>query len=83
MDAKPAGAKEGPTFLATARFDAKDSAIETALAAFGAKYSEEWSKWEPRFRKGLADGSRVLVRYRPSGVAWRMWQPSGARRARR
>jgi len=60
--------KEGPTFLATARFDAKDSVIETALAAFGAKYPEEWDKWEPRFRKGLADGSRVLVRYRPSGA---------------
>ena len=60
--------KEGPTFLATARFDAKESVTEAALAAFGAKYPEEWDKWEPRFRKGLADGSRVLVRYRPSGV---------------
>jgi hypothetical protein len=59
--------KTGPTFLAQARFEAESSVIETALAAFGAKYPEEWGKWEPRFRKGLADGSRVLIRYRPSG----------------
>jgi hypothetical protein len=60
--------KTGPSFLAKARFDAEESAIETALAAFGAKYPDEWDKWEPRFRKGLADGSRVLIRYRPSGA---------------
>jgi hypothetical protein len=59
--------KTGPSFLAKARFDAEESVIETALAAFGAKYPDEWDKWEPRFRKGLADGSRVLIRYRPSG----------------
>jgi len=60
--------KTGPTFLAKARFDAEGSLIETALAAFGEKYPDEWDKWEPRFRKGLADGSRVLIRYRPSGA---------------
>jgi hypothetical protein len=59
--------KAGPTFVAKARFDSDPAAIEAALGAFGAKYSEEWGKWEPRFRKGLADRSRVLVRYRPVG----------------
>jgi hypothetical protein len=58
--------KTGPTFVANARFDAEASVIEAALAAFGAKYPDEWGKWEPRFRKGLADGSRVLIRYHPS-----------------
>ena len=58
----------GPSFLARARFDEDDSVIEAAFAAFGGKYPDEWDKWEPRFRKGLADGSRVLIRYRPSGV---------------
>jgi len=58
----------GPTFLAKARLDADESVIGAALAAFGAKYPDEWGKWEPRFRKGLADGSRVLIRYRPSGA---------------
>jgi hypothetical protein len=60
--------KTGPTFLARARFDAAPAVIEAALEAFGAKYPDEWGKWEPRFRKGLADGSRVLIRYRPSGT---------------
>ena len=60
--------KAGPTFLAKGRFDADTSVAERALASFGAKYPDEWEKWEPRFRKGLADGSRVLIRYRPSGA---------------
>jgi hypothetical protein len=59
--------KTGPTFLARGRFDAESSVIAAALQAFGAKYPDEWGKWEPRFRKGLADGSRVLIRYRVSG----------------
>jgi hypothetical protein len=35
------------------------------LALFGAKYSLEWVMWGPRFRNGLADGSRVMLRYQP------------------
>jgi len=42
-----------------------DAAVRTrALTAFGAKYSAEWTTWGPRFHDGLADGSRVLLRYR-------------------
>jgi hypothetical protein len=54
-----------PTFLAAARFDDDPGARERALAAFGRKYPDEWDKWGPRFRDGLADGSRVLLRYAP------------------
>jgi hypothetical protein len=36
------------------------------LALFGDKYSLEWVIWGPRFRKGLADGSRVMLRYHPA-----------------
>jgi hypothetical protein len=60
--------KTGPTFLAQARFDADTSVAERALGAFGEKYPDEWDKWEPRFRKGLADESRVLIRYRPTAA---------------
>lgn len=35
------------------------------LQIFGGKYSLEWLIWGPRFRRGLADGSRVMLRYRP------------------
>jgi hypothetical protein len=61
--------KSAPSFLAKARFEADPAVVERALAEFGTKYPEEWDKWEPRFRKGLADGSRVLIRYRPIGAA--------------
>ncbi|MCP5180101.1 MAG: hypothetical protein H6993_14895 [Pseudomonadales bacterium] len=35
------------------------------LARMGDKYSAEWRTWGPRFRDGLADGSRVMLRYTP------------------
>jgi hypothetical protein len=58
--------KSAPTFLATVSLDAAAAARERALEAFGKKYPDEWDKWGPRFRDGLADGSRVLLRYVPS-----------------
>lgn len=39
------------------------------LESFGAKYPSQWSSWGPRFSKGLADGSRVMIRYRPAQAA--------------
>ena len=33
------------------------------LEVFGKKYAAEWGKWGPRFHDGLADGSRVMLRY--------------------
>jgi hypothetical protein len=57
--------REGPSFLAKASFEKDAAARERALAAFGAKYPDEWGKWGSRFRGGLADGSRVLIRYGP------------------
>jgi len=41
-----------------------DPAVHAAiLPVFGRKYAAEWDRWGPRFRDGLADGSRVLLRY--------------------
>ena len=34
------------------------------LSVFGQKYAAEWGTWGPRFSNGLADGSRVLLRYK-------------------
>jgi hypothetical protein len=44
------------------------SVEEKALQLLGDKYSLEWIVWGPRFRKGLSDGSRVMLRYRPLSV---------------
>lgn len=60
--------KKSPTFAATATLVEAPAARAKALAAFGAKYPDEWDKWGPRFRNGLEDKSRVLIRYTPSGA---------------
>jgi len=38
---------------------------ERVLELFGKKYPVSWVLWGGRFRDGLADGSRVMLRYRP------------------
>ena len=38
---------------------------ERVLERFGEKYTLGWVMWGPRFRNGLAEGSRVMLRYRP------------------
>jgi hypothetical protein len=65
---KSAGGKfrDAPSYDATAAFEGDAAARERALEAFGEKYPDEWGKWGPRFRDGLADGSRVLIRYKAS-----------------
>lgn len=35
------------------------------LEMFGSKYRLQWLLWGPRFRGGLEDGTRTMVRYRP------------------
>jgi hypothetical protein len=58
---------EGPTFLTRAREERDPEAFRRLLDAFGKKYPDGWEKWEPRFKKGWEDGSRVLIRYQPVG----------------
>jgi hypothetical protein len=56
--------RSAPSFTARAVFERDPAARARALEAFGRKYPDEWGKWGPRFREGLADGSRVMIRYR-------------------
>jgi len=60
--------RESPTFLAMASLETSQKEHDHALVLFGSKYTREWSNWGPRFKKGLADGSRVLIRYRAVGA---------------
>jgi hypothetical protein len=59
--------RKSPSFLARAEHISSDAgAVDRTLKAMSAKYADEgWSTYGPRFKKGLADGSRVLLRYRP------------------
>jgi hypothetical protein len=62
--------QSAPTFLADASIVAKEDSetVARVLAVMGKKYPKEWGKWGPRFDQGLADGSRVMLRYRPVAV---------------
>lgn len=43
-----------------------DTELQNAvLDVMGKKFRMSWLLWGPRFRNGLADGSRVMLRYRP------------------
>jgi hypothetical protein len=35
------------------------------LETFARKYPDGWKKYEESFRKGFADGNRLLIRYAP------------------
>jgi hypothetical protein len=53
-----------PTLEATGEFIAAADEQARVLDLFGDKYPVSWVLWGPRFRNGLADGSRVMLRYR-------------------
>ena len=58
-----------PSFVAGAERVEDAALLERLLEAYEAKYPDEIEQWRERMRSGYADGSRILVRYRPtSGV---------------
>ncbi|MBW2273387.1 MAG: hypothetical protein JRG96_08960 [Deltaproteobacteria bacterium] len=57
--------RAGPTFVTRASIDKDPAAFRRLMKAFAGRYPDEWGKWEPRFEKGHADGTRVLIRYSP------------------
>jgi hypothetical protein len=63
------GRKDGPRFVAEGAFVRDPAVYEKLFATFARKYPDGWPKYETRFREGLKDGSRVLMRYRPVAAA--------------
>ena len=59
--------REGANFLARARREPDPAVFEVLMSHLGKKYAKEWRKWEPRFRNGYEDGTRVVIRYTPIG----------------
>lgn len=55
-----------PMLEASGDFIADVEEQARVLELFGSKYPVSWVLWGPRFRNGLADGSRVMLRYRPA-----------------
>lgn len=54
-----------PSTMASASMITDPAEHERLLEVFGDKYSLEWIIWGRRFRNGLEDGSRVMIRYAP------------------
>ena len=43
--------------------------VDRLLGVYEGKYPDEIARWRDRMREGVADGSRVLILYRPGGSA--------------
>jgi len=54
-----------PQVEASAAFVTDSGEHARVLKLFGSKYPLGWVLWGPRFRRGLANGSRVMLRYQP------------------
>jgi len=59
--------RKAPSFDAKAEIVKDDSLLDRLLAIFETKYPAEIGKWLQRMRDGYADGSRVVIRYTPTG----------------
>ncbi len=57
--------RDAPEFMASASIEADAETHERVLASMGEKYAQTgWGRWGKAFKEGLADGSRVMIRYR-------------------
>ena len=63
---KSANYQSLPVVDAVASVETDSAILESALQKFGDKYPDEWGTWEGRFRSGLEDGSRTMLRYKLS-----------------
>jgi hypothetical protein len=57
--------RKAPSFDARAELVGEVRVLDDLLERYEKKYPEEIGDWRDRMRSGFADGSRVLVRYRP------------------
>lgn len=58
--------REAPHFDCRAEKVTDPKTIERLLAIYERKYPGEIDSWRDRMRKGNADGSRIMIRYRPT-----------------
>ncbi len=61
------GKVDGPSFTATGAIVNEPDALAVLYEAYAKKYPEGWPQFEQKFRTGFKDGSRVLIKYTPTG----------------
>jgi hypothetical protein len=59
------GSREGPSFEARGTIVREPDQVTPFCDAIAKKYPDSWPKYEKRFREGLKDGQRVMIRYAP------------------
>jgi len=57
------GALDGPEIEAIGEIVKDERVNQVLFETYAKKYPDRWPSYEASFRKGLRDGSRVLVRY--------------------
>ena len=60
------GKVDGLSFLAEGEIVADDEIAALMMRSYALKYPERWPDHEASFRKGFADGTRILIRYTPT-----------------
>ena len=60
------GKIDGTSFPATGSIVKDEKVYDIMYKTFAEKYPDGWPKYEQRFRDGLKDGTRVLMKYQPS-----------------
>jgi len=55
----------GPSFDARAEIANDSGLVDVLLEQYDSKYPAEIGAWRDKMKRGVADGSRVLIRYRP------------------
>lgn len=57
--------REAPELMANGSIVEDKEVHQEVLKVMGEKYSDGWDTWGPRFKNQLADGSRVMIKYKP------------------
>ena len=55
--------REAPELMIKGTLETDSAVWDSTLEKMGTKYSDEWGVWGPRFRNGLNEGGRVMLRY--------------------
>ncbi len=59
------GKPDGSSFMATGAVLNEPGVYPVLFDTYAKKYAGDWSKYEEKFRTGLKDGSRVLIKFTP------------------
>lgn len=60
------GKVDGPHFFARGEIVADAKVADLMMRSYAVKYPDGWPRFADAFRKGFADGSRILIRYTPA-----------------